>query len=245
MKSRYQWTVLPAFVLILALTGCRGNNQQGTGQPPASSESTSNAGNTAQPPANQAAPPQAQTAPPEPPPPREETITVPEGATLQVRLATPISSGTAAAGSEFEGTLAAPLITHGVTVAPRGSTVSGRVSNAVSSGRLNRPAELGLTLSSLTLPSGRTVEISTTTWSQKGQSHKKRNAAMIGGGAGVGALVGAIAGKGKGAAIGAMVGGGAGTAGAAVTGKKEIVLPAETKLTFSLTAPFSFKRKRA
>src|SRR5262249_18286971 len=101
MKTRYQWAVLPVCVLILALAGChgsnqQGNNQQGAGQAPATSES-SNAGNNAQQPANQAQAP-APTPAPEPATPREETITVPEGKTLRVRLTTPVSSSTAAAG---------------------------------------------------------------------------------------------------------------------------------------------------
>ena len=62
--------------------------------------------------------------------------------------------------------------------------------------------------------------------------------------AGVGALIGAIAGKGKGAAIGSAVGAGAGTAAAAATGKKEIVLAPETALTFTLTAPVTLKTRR-
>jgi hypothetical protein len=56
----------------------------------------------------------------------------------------------------------------------------------------------------------------------------------VGGGAGLGALIGGLAGGGKGAAIGALAGGGAGTAGSAFTGNKQIVLPAETLLTFKL-----------
>ena len=48
----------------------------------------------------------------------------------------------------------------------------------------------------------------------------------------MGAVLGGIAGGGKGALIGAAAGAGAGTATAAATGKQEIVLRAETPLTF-------------
>ncbi len=53
----------------------------------------------------------------------------------------------------------------------------------------------------------------TSIWAQ-GKSHKKRNLALIGGGTGLGAAIGAIAAGGTGAAIGAISGAGAGTAGA-------------------------------
>jgi hypothetical protein len=64
---------------------------------------------------------------------------------------------------------------------------------------------------------------------------------MIGGGAGGGALIGGLAGGGKGALIGAALGAGAGTAGSAYTGEKEIVLPAESALSFKLTEPVTIK----
>jgi hypothetical protein len=67
----------------------------------------------------------------------------------------------------------------------------------------------------------------------------KRDAEFIGGGAGLGALVGALAGGGKGAAIGAAAGAGAGTAGAAATGKKEVEYPAETRLVFTTRSAVS------
>ena len=64
---------------------------------------------------------------------------------------------------------------------------------------------------------------------------------MIGGGAGAGAVIGALAGGGKGAAIGAAVGAGAGTAGTAFTGNKDIVLPTETIVNFRLLQPLEVK----
>jgi hypothetical protein len=163
------------------------------------------------------------------------SITVPPGTTLEVRLVDAIDTGTVQTGATFEGTLAAPISVNGTEVAAVGSSVTGKVTSAVSSGRLSRPAALALTLTSLTPKGGTEVAITTSTWSVGGASHKKRNAEFIGGGAAAGALIGAIAGGKKGAAIGGLVGGGGGTGAAAYTGKKEIQLPAETKLDFKLS----------
>ncbi|HEV2495431.1 MAG TPA: hypothetical protein VG204_20430 [Terriglobia bacterium] len=245
MKTKSIVAGLMVWALAMFLAGCnRGNQQtadQSAEQPAGQSaetpakEGSAKAGKLKHRPA--AAGSTAATAAPKP-----EPITIPEGTPLEVRLASGIDSGHAAAGSPFEATLAAPLTVNGADVAPTGSKVTGQVTNAVSSGRLNRPAELSLTLTSLAPEGGSPVQISTSTWSAKGQSHKKRDAELIGGGAGVGALIGALAGKGKGAAIGAAVGAGGGTAGAAITGKKEIVLAPEAKLTFRLTAPVTLSR---
>ena len=65
---------------------------------------------------------------------------------------------------------------------------------------------------------------------------------MVGGGAGVGALIGGLAGGGKGAAIGAIAGAGAGTAGSAFTGNRDITLPAESVVSFKLEAPLEIRK---
>ena len=70
----------------------------------------------------------------------------------------------------------------------------------------------------------------------------KRTAVMAGGGTAFGAIVGGLAGGGKGAAIGALAGAGAGGAGAAFTGNKDIVLPAEAALSFRLTSSVTVKQ---
>jgi len=95
---------------------------------------------------------------------------------------------------------------------------------------------LELKLNSITMNgSEQRIETSAVTRTEKGKG--KRTAVLAGGGAAVGALIGGLAGGGKGAAIGAVAGGGAGTGGAAFTGNKDIVLPAESALSFKLNAP--------
>lgn len=173
-----------------------------------------------------------------------QELTVPAGTTLEVRLVQGIDTGRTDEGSAFEATLAAPLVVNGAEVALMGSTVTGKVTHVVSSGRLSRPAELSLTLNSLTPKGEEKVAISTNTWATKAESHKKGNIEKIGGGAAAGALIGALAGGKKGAAIGAGVGAGGGTAVAEATGKKEIVLPSETKLSFKLKAPVTLTVSR-
>ena len=66
-----------------------------------------------------------------------------------------------------------------------------------------------------------------------GLGANKRTGMYVGGGAAVGALLGALLGGGKGAAIGAVLGGGAGAGTQVLTGKKQ-ELPAETQLSYKL-----------
>ena len=103
-------------------------------------------------------------------------------------------------------------------------------------GRFKGGAVLRIALESVTI-NGDAYDVKTSSVSRYLKGKGKRTAAMIGGGAGGGALIGGLAGGGKGALIGAAVGAGAGTAGAAYTGNKEIILPAESTLSFKLTEP--------
>jgi outer membrane lipoprotein SlyB len=97
---------------------------------------------------------------------------------------------------------------------------------------------MGLSLDSFDL-NGKSYKIQTAHVARAGSAHKKRNFGFIGGGTGLGAALGAIAGGPQGALIGAGAGAAAGTAGAALTGKKNVHIPAETLLNFSLTSPVS------
>ena len=135
-------------------------------------------------------------------------------------------------------TVSKPVVVNGKTVIPRGASVEGLVVDARHSGRLRGRARLQLALKSVAVD-GRNYTIHTTTHSRTGRNHKKRNWMWIGGGAGGGALIGAVAGGGKGALIGGPVGAGAGTMVAILTGRKDIHLHPETPLTFQLAKPLT------
>jgi hypothetical protein len=161
-------------------------------------------------------------------------VTLPVGTEVRIVLDQAIASNQSKSGDEFDASLASPIQVDGKTIVPRGARVLGRVVEARESGRLKGTSLLTLALVAIEVD-GKSYDIETNSISRSGGGHTKRNTAMIGGGAGAGAIVGAIAGGGKGAAIGAAAGAGAGTAAAAATGKKEITLPAETSLLFKLT----------
>jgi hypothetical protein len=69
--------------------------------------------------------------------------------------------------------------------------------------------------------------------SPEGLGANKRTAKYVGGGAAIGAVLGALLGGGKGAAIGAIVGGAGGAGTQVLTGKKKDI-PAETVLNYKL-----------
>ncbi len=169
-------------------------------------------------------------------------VAVPEGTVISVTLDQSLTSSQNHSGDEFDASVSSPVIVGGKTVIPRGARVRGRVIEARESGRLQHVARLRLALRSVEV-GGKSYEIETSSITRTGSSHKKRNIELIGGGAGVGALIGGIAGGGKGALIGSAAGAGAGTATAAITGKKDITIPAETPLSFKLTQPVTIQAK--
>ena len=163
-------------------------------------------------------------------------VTLPAGTEMRVRLAEALDTRRSRAGEVFTATLDTPVVVNEKTVVPRGTEFRGHVTRSDESGRLKGRADLGVTLDSFELH-GKSYRIETSSQSRVSKGHKKRNSLLIGGGAGLGAALGAVAGGGKGALIGAGAGAAAGTGGAAATGKENVVLPVETPLTFSLRAP--------
>ena len=154
------------------------------------------------------------------------------GTHLRVRLDEAIDTRRSRAGDRFTATLSEPLVEGDRVVAPRGTRLEGHVMEARPSGRFKGRAILGLSLDSMELD-GRTYRLRSTAY-RSSRGHKKHNWLWIGGGSGGGALIGAAAAGGPAALIGAGAGAAAGTVGAAITGKRQIHLPAESHVTFTL-----------
>jgi hypothetical protein len=169
------------------------------------------------------------------PAPKPEPIVVPEGTVLTVITGQALSSKTSTTGQAFIATLAQPVGAGGKTALPKGATLSGTVVTAKAKGKIKGEGQLDLMLTSISVR-GHTYPIKTNLLSSTEKGKGKRTAATTGGGAAGGALIGGLAGGGKGAGIGALVGAGAGLVGGAFTGNKQIELPAESALSFTLTS---------
>ncbi len=163
-------------------------------------------------------------------------LVVPAESVIAVVLDQTISSKSSSSGERFSATVESPVEVEGKVAIPKGARAEGIVNDAKAAGRFKGGAALSLTLTSVTV-NGKDYEIQTS--AGKG----KRTAVMVGGGAAGGAAIGAIAGGGKGAAIGALIGAAAGTGGAGLTGNRDITLPAETALDFTLLQPVHIKQK--
>lgn len=240
----YTWVLSAALVLAM---GCnkpsqvQSNQSQNSAQPTDNSQASSNASQPADnSQAGNSAPAPADNSQPAPPP-APTTVTIPSGKTLTVRLADEVGSKISQPGQTFGGTLARSVTVDGQEAIPAGARVEGVVVDAKSMGHFAGGALLQLKLQSIQV-NGQQLPIQTSTFTQTLKGKGKRTGVLAGGGAGLGALIGGLAGGGKGAAIGAAAGAGAGGAGAAYTGNKEIVLPAESAVAFSLKAPLRIRR---
>jgi hypothetical protein len=163
-------------------------------------------------------------------------VTLPEHTPIRVTLDQSLATDQSRPGDHFAATVSEPVIVDGQTVIPQGAHAEGLVVDARKSGRLHGRARLELALQSVEVD-GQEYDLRTRVRTRVGGDHKKRNLGLLGGGAGGGLLIGALAGGGKGALIGGPIGLGAGATAAFLTGKKDIRLRAETPLRFELAEP--------
>jgi hypothetical protein len=164
------------------------------------------------------------------------TIVVPEGTDIVIRTDDSIQSSEGSSGHLYPATIEQNVYgsSGGVAIAA-GTRAKLVVANVRSGGAVSSP-EVELDLYSVDVD-GREYRIdssSVTESSRSGLGANRRTAEYTGGGAGVGALLGAVFGGGKGAGIGALAGAGGGALTQLFTRGKQISVPAETVMTFRL-----------
>lgn len=170
------------------------------------------------------------------------TKTVPAGTTLQMVLEDDLGSDTSARGDNFAATITDAIIIDNTRVIPEGSVIEGMVADVQPAKKFSGNARIVLTFKALSLPNGyRTVLVATLL--SEGEKAGKKSAAIIGGSAAGGAILGkVIGGDSKDGAIGALIGGAIG-AGVAASQDKEIQVPAGTILVLETEEPLQIPVK--
>ena len=173
-----------------------------------------------------------------PQPGASQTVTVPSGTRIMVRMIDGVDSSKNHVGDKFRASLEENLVVNGVVVAHKGADVYGRLAEAKGAGHIKGKSELKLELTEISI-NQQLQPIMTGEYDVAGKSRGSNTAKKVGGGAAAGAVIGAIAGGGKGAAIGAGIGAGAGTAVQVFTRGEQVKVPSETLLEFRIEQPFT------
>jgi len=173
-----------------------------------------------------------------------ETTTLDAGTVLTLALDTVLSSNLAQPGDSFTAKVVTPIVVGDVIAIPEGAIVHGHVSEAVAAKRGAGNARLSLSFDELELADGHRMKM-TGSFHQETGSQKKKNAAIIGGAAAGGALLGRVLGKDtKGAVVGSVVGGGIGTAVVLGRDDGQVDLPAGTPFEVALDEALNVPRQR-
>jgi hypothetical protein len=161
------------------------------------------------------------------------TVEVPVGTEIDVRLQSPLNSGTNQVEDRFEATTLVDVGINSRVVIPAGSVMRGVVTAVEPATRTNRTARLTVSFDQVTVNGTPYAIRGTVTQAIEGEGIRGETA-RIGAGAGVGAIIGGILGGFRGALAGILIGGG-GTI--AATEGKEVQIPQGAVLRVRLDSP--------
>jgi hypothetical protein len=163
-------------------------------------------------------------------------VEIPSGTQIVVRLIDGADSQRDHLGQTYRASVEQPVVINGQTLIPRGSDAVAVLSDEQKSGKIQGKTMLTLALRSVSV-NGTTYDLATSNVNKASGSRTTKSGEVIGGGAALGAIIGALAGGGRGAAIGAVSGGALGTAAQVATSGERVKVPSETVLTFALQNP--------
>ena len=170
----------------------------------------------------------------------DQRNTLPVGQEIDVRLQTPLSSGTATTEQRFEATTAVDLMQGNQVLVPAGSVLRGVVSGVTKAGNIERTGRLTLAFDQIVV-NGREYPfrgLATQVFESGGIREETKT---IGTAGAVGAIVGGLIGGVKGALIGATIGAGGVVA---ATEGKDVDLPAGTIVRVRVDTPVRIRPNR-
>ncbi len=181
-------------------------------------------------------PPPAYTQPQRPIAPQQagQTVVVPAGTVLRVRINQALDSRKTQPGTEFDGVVLGDVIAANQIAIPRGASVQGIVADAQPGTPLRGRGGLALQLTQVVLE-GRAYPLATGEWQQAGVDKTGQTVGNTVGLGAMGAIIGAAAGGGPGALLGAGIGSAAGLGISSAGSSGEAKIPAEAILDFRLT----------
>jgi hypothetical protein len=177
---------------------------------------------------------------------RTGDFVVPNGTIVTAQLESTIDTKVSQNNDRFKMTVQSPNEF-------RGATITGYISGVGRSGRVSGSSNVTFNFESITLRDGRTYDFAgflqgikdqngktvkvDSEGTARGDSQTNETAKRGGIGAGLGAIIGAIAGGGKGAAIGAIIGGGAGAGSVVAQGRDDVQLMQGSMVTIQASSP--------
>jgi len=182
----------------------------------------------------------------------QESLSLPSGTTVHMKLETLISTKTSKVGDSFAGRVTEPVVLNGKAVIPVGAAIQGQIVKLTEPRRVKGKPTIELRPDSITMPDGEKYEFHATVVDTdastqtsvndegeiKGKGRDGKDVRNIAIGTGAGLTVGAIAGGGKGALIGATIGAGV-TVAHWLSKHKSAELPAGSEIVMELNRPMS------
>ena len=167
-------------------------------------------------------------------------MTIAQGTPLRVQVLQTLDSQHSTPGTAFRGVLAQDVMVNGLIALPRGALIDGTVVDARAPEHLKGSPKLALQVSNVSVGNASYV-LTTQAWEHQGPGKGGQTAGTIAGSAAVGALVGGAVGGGPIALLGAAIGGLGGAGLSALSPGARVFVPAESVITFRLTAPLTVR----